>query len=191
MSKHLNAITFLLLLAAMATAQEGASIRFEQFISLRNAGNPMISPDGKHVAYTVTTTDWKGNGYDTEIWLARAGEAPFQLTRTAKGSSTSPQWSPDGRWIAFSANRGDKNQVFAIRPDGGEAQVVTAESEGIGSFAWSPDGRQLAFTKQEPESKADKKRKERYGNWAVDNEEYRLSHLWVIDFQPDRMPAPQ
>lgn len=166
-------------------AQKNASITFEQVISLRNAGNPTISPDGQHVAFTVTSTDWKENSYDTEIWLARNGEEPFQLTRTPKGSSTAPRWSPDGKWIAFLADRGDKSQIFVIRAAGGEAQQVTKEEEGINDFEWSPDGKQFAFTKSEPESKADKTRKERYGGWAFDDEEYKLNHLWLVDFQSD------
>ncbi|MFN7115805.1 MAG: S9 family peptidase [Saprospiraceae bacterium] len=180
--------TFLLLClftCNIILAQKNASISFEQVISLHNAGSPTISPDGQHVAFTVSTTDWKENTYDTEIWLARNGEEPFQLTRTNKGSSTSPRWSPDGKWIAFLADRGDKNQIFVIRVQGGEAQPVTKEEEGISNFEWSPDGKQFAFTRQEPESKADKTRKERYGGWAFDDEEYRLNHLWLVDFQHD------
>ena len=69
---------------------------FEEVISLRSAGSPQISPDGKHVAFTVTSTDWKANGYDSEIWLSKNGGEPFQLTRTPGGSSSSPKWSPDG-----------------------------------------------------------------------------------------------
>lgn len=178
-----------LAIAHFASAQKQATITFEQVISLRNVGNPTISPDGQHVAFTVGSTDWKENSYDTEIWLARNGEEAFQLTRTNKGSSIAPKWSPDGKWIAFQADRGDKNQIYVIRTAGGEAQQVTKEEEGISNFEWSPDGKRFTFTKTEPESKADKTRKERYGGWAFDDEEYRLNHLWIVDFQPDMFPS--
>lgn len=180
----------LLGLSPVAFAQKGASASFEQVIALRNAGTPIPSPDGQHILYTVTTTDWKENGYDTEIWLARNGEEPFQLTRSNKSSSNSPRWSPDGKWIAFTSSRNDKNQIFVIRANGGEAQQVSVEDDGVGGFEWSPDGKQFAIFKQEPESKEEKKRKERYGGWAADDEEYRLSHLWLLDFKPDLFPAP-
>jgi len=174
-----------LITSNFALAQKNASVSFEQVIALRNAGSPTISPDGQHVVFTVGSTDWKENSYDTEIWLARKDEAAFQLTRTNKGGSTSPAWSPDGKWIAFLADRGSKNQIYVLRANGGEAQQVTNEEDGIGGYEWSPDGKQFAFTKQEAESKADKTKKERYGGWAFDDEEYRLSHLWVVDFKPD------
>lgn len=182
-------LTFgLFCLPLITFAQKGASISFDQFISLKQAGSPTISPDGKHVIYTVTSTDWKENGYDTELWLAREGEAPFQLTRTPKGSSSSARWSPDGKWISFLADRGDKTQIFVIGAAGGEAQQVTKEEEGIGGYEWSPDGKKFAFTKNNPESKADKSRKEKYGAWAFDDEEYQLSHLWLADFRLDSIP---
>lgn len=185
-------ITFCLLLSTciFTTAQQNASISFEQFLSLRQCGSPVISPDGDKVAFTVTSTDWKENSYDTEIWLSIKGEEPFQLTRTQKGNSTSPKWSPDGKWLAFLADRGEKTQVFVIKTMGGEAQAATKEEEGIQSFDWSPNGKFLAFTKNEPESKKQKSTKERYGGFAFDDEEFTLSHLWMIDFKPDMMPSP-
>ncbi len=153
---------------------------FERVISLASAGSPAISPDGRTIAYTVRTADWKQNRFDTEIWLARESEAPFQLTRTPDGSSTSPSWSPDGQFVAFLADRGDKQQIHLIRAAGGEAWTLTDVAEGVHDFAWAPDGRRIAFTRSEPESDADKKRKERYGDFAVEDADYRQRHLWLI-----------
>jgi len=67
-------------ISSIAGSQDNASISFEQYLSLRQVGNPVISPDGGNVAFNITTTDWKENSYDTEIWLSKGGEEPFQLT---------------------------------------------------------------------------------------------------------------
>ena len=51
---------------------------FEDIMNLRDIGSAVISPDGQTIVYTVRSTDWDENGYDTEIWLVRSGEEPFQ-----------------------------------------------------------------------------------------------------------------
>ncbi len=160
---------------------------FEEILSLKRAGNPQISPDGKHVAFSVSRADWQNNRYDSEIWLSRDGGQPFQLTRTAKGNSFGHLWSPDGQWLAFLADRGKKNQIHVLRLAGGEALAVTHEKDGISRFEWMPDGKSFIFTKQEPEKKKEKGREERFGKFAVDDQEFRRSWLYQIDFDPDRL----
>lgn len=74
---------------------------FEEVISLQAVSNAIISPSGDAVLFTSQTVDWKENRYDTELYLSKDGQAPFQLTNNLKGSSSTPKWSPDGRWIAY------------------------------------------------------------------------------------------
>lgn len=168
-------------------AQKDASISFEKWISLKQVSNPVISPNGRYVVYTVTNTDWANNSFDGELWLSKDGEAPFQLTRTLKGSSSLPQFTPDSRYISFVADRGDKPQLYLINVNGGEALQITKEEEGIASYDWSADGKKIAFTKTDPESKKDKTVKDRYGAFAIEGEEYKLTHLWVFNFDYDTL----
>ncbi len=164
----------------------GKDPSFEEVISLRYPGNIAISPDGRHVAFTVGSTDWKDNRFDTEIWLSKDGGRPFPLTRTTGGSSGAPVWSPDGQWIAFTAKRAEHEQIFVIRMAGGEAFPLTKVENNIGRIEWSPDGKRIAFTMEQPEPKSDKKREERYGKYAVEDQEYKLNWLYAVDFDPDR-----
>lgn len=175
--------------AAAPAAIAAQSPTFEQVLSLQQVGGVAISPDGRHVAFTVRTTEWSENRYDTEIWLSRDGAAPVQLTRTAKGSSSSPRWSPDGRWIAFLADRGDRQQLHLIPVDGGEALKATAHKEGVGDFRWSPNGRTIAFTATDPESAAMKQRKEEMGDYAVEDGDFTMTHLWTIAVAPEQWSA--
>src|SRR5277367_3536370 len=119
-------LSALLLQAMIASTQTPAapgkpSISFEKWLSVRQTGTVVLSPDGANIAYTVTATDWKANDYDVEIWLSHQGQSPIQLTNNQKGSSTSPKWSPDSKWIAFLSDRGDKTQIYLISTQGGEA----------------------------------------------------------------------
>lgn len=158
---------------------------FEEVISLRGVGNVQLAPDGKTIAFTVNTTDWNDNRYDTEIWLARENEKPFQLTYNQKSSSTNPLFSPDGKWISFLSDRGNKNQIYVMRTVGGEPMAVTREEEGIASYNWHPDGKRLIFVKPEKENKNKKDREKRYGAFEADDKEFTLSHIWQIEFNPD------
>lgn len=178
--------TFLLfVLLCMHAQAQNPSVSFEKWISLKQAGAPLISPDGKYTVYAVTSTDWISNTYDSELWMSHNGEPPFQLTRTPKGSSSAARFTPDSKWVSFLADRGEKTQLYIISVNGGEAMQITKDEDGIGNYKWSPDGTRIAYTKADPDSKKDKTLRERYGGFATEGEEYKLSHLWLLKYNYD------
>jgi dipeptidyl aminopeptidase/acylaminoacyl peptidase len=102
------------LCSSALTAQTKHTPSLEESLSLKTIGGARISPDGRFIAYRVRETDWKENAYARQIWLANVGTgASFQLTR-GKKSSDAPEWSPDGRWLAFIGER----EANAIVPAG-------------------------------------------------------------------------
>lgn len=184
--KYLSPFAFLLVIfCGTLTAQPNATVSFEKYISLKQAGSVIISPDGKDVAWSLTSTDWEANAYDNEIWLSRNGSTPLQLTRTAKGSSFAAHFSPDGKWISFIADRGDKNQLYLVSVNGGEAFPVTKEEDGIDDYDWNPNGTQIAISKTDPETDKVKDSKKKYGGYKVEGEEFELTHLWLMQFNVD------
>ncbi|MFQ5704559.1 MAG: prolyl oligopeptidase family serine peptidase [Gemmatimonadales bacterium] len=162
---------------------------FKDVLSLESVSNPQISPDGKSIAYTVTSTDWEHNRYDREIWIVRQGTEPFQLTRTPENSSTGVRWSPDGTKLGFIADRGHGQQIYVVRSTGGEALQLTDVKGQVRALEWSPDGKAIAFLKTEPKPDSLKDREKRYGAFAVDDAEYSMRHLWLIDAVPEAKPA--
>jgi len=138
-------IVLLLTFFAFSQAEKVPGPAFKDVLSLKSVGNPVISPCGKHILFTMRQPDWEKNRYDTEIWLYRDGDEPFQLTQTKEGSSSSPSWSPDGKWIAFTANRDKNEQIYLINPMGGEAFKLTDHKEGVNYYQWSPSGSHIAF----------------------------------------------
>ena len=61
-----------------------------------------------------------------------------------------PQWSPDGRWIYFSASVGGNTHLFRIRPEGGSAQQITAGTRRVGSLSFSSDHARVAYVARHP-----------------------------------------
>ena len=174
-----------LFIPACLFSQKNASVSFEKWISLKGVFSPLISPDGKTIVYTVGTTDWSNNSYDSELWMVREGLSPLQLTRTSKGSSFGASFTPDSRFVSFLADRGDKTQLYIISVYGGEALQVTKDEDGINGYSWNPDGSRIAYTKSEPDSKKDKTTKERFGAFGVEGDEYKQTHLWLLNFHYD------
>src|SRR5262245_5049712 len=123
----------IVLLSASLAAQAQRHVpTLDDLLTIQSVAGTQISPDGKWIAYTIGYGDFKQDAFITQICLVN-GETgkSFQLTRGEK-SSTSPRWSPDGQWLAFLSNRiEDKNQIFLISPEGGEAQQLTKSETAI------------------------------------------------------------
>jgi len=171
--------TSLALLAALALGTaHAAEPTLEQLISLRRAGAPAASPDGRFVAYTVRDTDWVKNAFVTHVWLADVAQGTNRQLTFGEKSDFSPTWSPDGRWLAFLSDRGEKRQVWQLDMRGGEAEKLTAHEEGVSAFAWSPDGSVMAYTASEAKSDARKARDKRLGELERDDDR-GSSNLWL------------
>lgn len=110
-------------------------------------GSPALSPDGELAVYVVTTMDGEKNSYASSLFLTDSGSSPRQLTRYFSKDNLvqdhSPVWSENGKWIYFLSNRTEKNQVWRISPNGGEAELITELAEGTDRFVLSPDGQSL------------------------------------------------
>ena len=140
-------VGFLMLGAFGARAQESAKhpITFDDMIKMHRVSEAQISPDGKWVAYTVSTPDMDANRNASNIWMVSVtGGAPLQLTQS--GHDSSPVWSPDSKTIAFLSSRDGTSQVYLLPMDGGEANKLTTLSTGADLVKWSPDGKTIAFT---------------------------------------------
>ena len=133
-------ILILLALASLAVAQR-RGVTAEDYFAFEQAGDPQITPDGKWAAYTVTTVDQKANRRTSRIWIAALdGSHPAVPFTGDSTSSTSPRWSPDGRFMAFlSARDQGRPQIWLLSRNGGEARKVTSLENGVSNFEWSPD----------------------------------------------------
>ena len=173
----------------------------EDYFAFESISDPHISPDGKLVAYVVTTVDQKQNRRNSSIWMASidGSRAPWRFT-TSPQSSNSPRWSPDGQSLAFissrpgadgSATTESRPQLWLLSMSGGEARRVTSLKNGASNFQWSPDGTRLAClsrtgpsdNRQDTKDKSDVRHYSHISykfndtGWFDD----KRSHIWIVD----------
>lgn len=167
-------------------------ITIDDLWSLKRLSTGSMSPDGRWTCAAVTRHDMKKNDSSTQLWLLSTdGRTQRQLTSGQKDSD--PQWSPDGKTIAFVSKRGEGEQadrtaaLYVIPVEGGEARRVAGLSTGIGALRWFPDSRRMAFVswvwpelegtaEQEKRFKADKDDKVRAT--VVEHNHYRYWDHW-------------
>ena len=111
-----------------------------------------ISPDGKWVAYTVSSVDVAADKSDTDVWMASwDGTEQLRLTSSPEAENA-PRWSPDGSYLAFLSGRPGKakgTQIWLLNRMGGEAQQFTDFKNKLSSYEWSPDSKRLLLTMTE------------------------------------------
>ncbi len=157
-----NCLTILSLLFAASTnlvvpaarAQAPRPMTFLDMQQMRQVAAEAPSPDGKWMLYTLSTPDWREAKRQTDIYLVSLQQgvaSTRQMTFTKEKNETSPRWAHDGSFFVFLSNReapensASRNQLYVMRPDGGEARRVTDAKEGVADFAFSEDGRFVVF----------------------------------------------
>ena len=183
--KTLTASILLVLFVSAVSAQTWDP---ETQMKVKAVGVPRVSPDGSRVVYTVNeavTTPEKSE-FVSQIWMANiATRQNVQLTYGDK-SSSNPKWSPDGKWIAFTSNRKDnKNNLYRLSVDGGEAEPLTDLKSSVGDFKWSPDGRSIAYTMTDPKTDEEEKNDKGRNDFRWVDEDFKMSRLYVIPVEKD------
>ena len=153
-------------------------LTFDEFFNSVSFTGVNVSPDGNSVVIGTEKADWEQQIYRKELWLYRAAGGGKLVQLTTSGHDSSPQWSPDGQWIAFLSarnvadgkdgdaedandNDSDKDkgrdkdfaQLFLISPGGGEAFAITSGVEAVHAFAWSGDSKAIVFATRQPWTK--------------------------------------
>src|SRR5712664_3414744 len=129
------------LASALLFAQEAKpKLTIDEFFNSVSFSALKMSPDGTSVVFETAKADWDQQIFRSELWLYRInGNSGSLIQLTQSGHDSTPQWSPDGKWIAFlserkvpagkdgdaSDDKDDKDKeishLFLISPNGGEA----------------------------------------------------------------------
>jgi dipeptidyl aminopeptidase/acylaminoacyl peptidase len=149
-SPALSPARLLTLVSALAipfalTAQDSTArraFRPADVYRVATVGSPAMSPDGRRVAFTVTTVDEPRNRRHTEVWTVATapGATPSRLS-WPDSESAAPRFAPDGRLYFSSGARGARARTYVARFDAANAAPVLAPAAPPPGASWSRDGR--------------------------------------------------
>ena len=148
------------------------------------AGAPTLSPDGGRIAFVVSTIDLEKNTAASRVWLTNAAGPAAPVTNGPHDGV--PVWSPDGRWLAFTSHRGEKDHettLHVLPVDGpGEVRTVATLPDGVANVAWSPDGHWLAFTSRTRDPRYEAKDERAQAPRKIERFFSRLDDEgWIVD----------
>ena len=155
-------------------------LSFDDILSLKQIGDPNVSPDGAEVAYVVAdaTLGVGDPAAPSRIWIVAAdGGEPVQATN-GPGSDDLPRWSPDGQVLAFRSDREKRGtgQIHLLQYGFAEATTLTRFGGGVVDYAWSPDGSTIAAVVLDEKP---------WNDDGVDHilleDQLRFERIWLVD----------
>jgi dipeptidyl aminopeptidase/acylaminoacyl peptidase len=164
-------------------AKSGKTLKAKHLAELRYIASPVFSPDGSQLAAVETqaVTREEVPRYQSDIVSYDLSGNRRQLTYSGF-SNTAPQFSPDGRYLAYLSKREAKAsaQLMLLPLSGGEAQPLTRFEAGVSAFAWHPDGDRLVYV-----SRGDVKNDNAEGlGRVIDRRRYRFDGVGFIPTAP-------
>ncbi len=152
-------LVFLLVLSfsLQAFSQAKHPFTFEDMMKLKRVGEPVPSPDGKWVLFSVVDVDLAANKKTPHIWIvplnggAAASAAQAEHVLIADQDGDRPRWAPGGKRFAFISNKEGGSQVWIADFDSAAGAVrgvhkLTSIATEAGGELWSPDGKHVLFT---------------------------------------------
>jgi dipeptidyl aminopeptidase/acylaminoacyl peptidase len=140
-----------LILVSFASAQK-RPFTFEDMMSLKRVGDPVISPDGKWVAFSAVEVNLAENTRKSHLWVVPLAGGDSKKITDDKAGESRPRFTPDGKRLSFLSAKDGGTQVWAQDFDSatgaltGEARKITSISTEADGQIWSPDGKWLLFT---------------------------------------------
>ncbi|MCH8867424.1 MAG: S9 family peptidase [Proteobacteria bacterium] len=181
--KKVTVLSAFSLLSLFTGADAEQRFGIDQYLALNSVAEISVSPDGLYVAYTVTSNDLKKDQTRDTVWMQPTdGGDPIQMTASGSDSS-SPRWSPDGRYLAVLSDRKDEiTQVWLLDRRGGDAQQLTKFKQGIDEFDWAPDSNSMLLVTEDP-TPADLDEEERPNPrpYVVDRLQFKEDYVGYLD----------
>ena len=132
--------------AAAAAVQAAEPFTYRDMISANRLGDPQVSPDGRHVVYSVTTTDVEANRRAGALYMMDLRE-PGEGRRLAinEGGANTARWGSDGR-LYFLSGRSGSSQLWRAEADGTGPVQVTDLPTDVNAYRLSRDAGKVVMS---------------------------------------------
>jgi dipeptidyl aminopeptidase/acylaminoacyl peptidase len=138
-------------------------ITLDEFMNATDITHVKLSPDGLAAVIATVDSDWQHNRFRNDLWIWKA-QTGQTVPLSRSGHARAPQWSPDGKYIAFLSDlplaEGEEKdtdnvseRLWVIAADSGESFPLYDEKLEAHAFAWSADGAQIFFSCTSPLAK--------------------------------------
>ena len=176
-------------------AQGKKPISHEAMWLMPRVGAPAVSPDGRLAVFSVIEPGYDAKDQVSDLWVVPVdGSSASRRLTSTKTAESGVAWSADSKRIAFATRRegDDRNQIYVLDLNGGEARRITNVSTGADAPQWRPDGQAILFTSvvfpgaisdEDNKRIAEERRKQPYSVRAFDTFPVRRWDHWFDDKQ--------
>src|SRR6202034_418547 len=149
---------------------------------------PAVSPDGRWVVYAVAPVGRGGEHGLCALWVAAAdGSSPPCKLTAGTTADSDPRWAPDSASVFFLSDRTGSRQLYRVRVDGGEGEVLT-DWRGEISAAWPlADGRLVSVVATDEPTEEDERRRAERDDAFVWGQQLRCGRLRVLDLATGKL----
>ena len=138
----LKKLLVILFIPTLIYTQTKRAISVDDLWAVKRIGTYDVSPDGKTLAYTLTTYTFEENKGNTDIYLIDADGKNLRPLKNSDKNEIEPKFAPDGKSVAFVRD----GQIWQCNLDGSNEKRLTNIYTQASGFEWSSDEKKILFT---------------------------------------------
>ncbi|MFA7418322.1 MAG: S9 family peptidase [Melioribacteraceae bacterium] len=131
----------MIVIAVTSISAQKRAITIDDLWNVKRLGNYTVSPDGKLIAFAVTSYNMETNKGNSDIWIMNSDGTGLKPLKNSEAGESAPKFSPDGKKIAYEM----KGQIWLCDLDGKNDEQLTTLYTGASGLVWHKNGKGILF----------------------------------------------